>query len=82
MMYFNAAVYITAITIIFGFQLQDYISETPLFNILACSLGVHFGSQFLTFIVASIFRMPVHLRRMISGVKTKKINKAFREVDA
>jgi hypothetical protein len=32
--------------------------------------------------VALIFRMPIHLRRMISGVKTKKINKAFKEVDA
>ncbi len=32
--------------------------------------------------VALIFRMPMHLRHMLAGVRTKKINKAFREIDA
>lgn len=25
--------------------------------------------------------MPLHLRKLVSGVKTKKINKAFKEID-
>jgi hypothetical protein len=31
--------------------------------------------------VALIFRMPLANRRLVAGVRTKKINKAFREVD-
>jgi hypothetical protein len=36
----------------------------------------------ITIPVALIFRMPLHLRKMVSGVRTKKINKVFKEVDA
>jgi len=36
----------------------------------------------ITIPVALIFRMPLELRRMIAGVKTKKVNKAFKELDA
>ena len=32
--------------------------------------------------VALILRMQMELRRHMAGVRTKKINKAFREVDA
>ena len=32
--------------------------------------------------VALILRMPMELRRHLAGVRTKKINKAFRELDA
>jgi hypothetical protein len=35
----------------------------------------------ITIPVACIFRMPLDLRKMISGVRTKKVNKAFRTVD-
>ena len=35
----------------------------------------------ITIPVALIFRMPLHLRRMIAGVRTKKINKAFQMID-
>jgi hypothetical protein len=31
--------------------------------------------------VALIFRMPLELRKKIAGVRTKKVNKAFREID-
>ena len=36
----------------------------------------------ITIKVALIFRMPLHLRTLVAGVRTKKINKVFREVDA
>ena len=32
--------------------------------------------------VALIFRMPMSLRRLVSGVRTKKINKVFKHIDA
>jgi len=32
--------------------------------------------------VALIFRMPMDLRRLLAGVRTKKINKVFKEIDA
>ena len=35
----------------------------------------------ITIPVALIFRMPLRLRMMVSGVRTKKLNKAFQMVD-
>ena len=40
-----------------------------------------YGIWPITFIVALIFRIPLSDRKMIEGVKTKKLNKAFAEVD-
>jgi len=31
----------------------------------------------VTIPVALIFRMPLHLRNLVAGVRTKKVNKAF-----
>jgi hypothetical protein len=44
------------------------------------SLGVHILSQISTFIVASIFRMPVSVRRIISGIKTKRLIKPSKKL--
>jgi len=44
--------------------------------------GVSLVVWVVTIPVALIFRMPLGLRRLVAGVRTKKINKAFRVIDA
>jgi len=65
LMYFYASLYITALTIIFGFQIQEMISENALFQVVALSIFLLPAVWIITIPVALIFRMPLHLRRMI-----------------
>ena len=52
-----------------------------MFQVVALSVFLLPAVWVITIPVALIFRMPVSLRGMVAGVKTKKINKAFKEVD-
>jgi hypothetical protein len=58
------------------------ITSNALFQVVALSVFLLPAVWIVTIPVALIFRMPLHLRRMIAGVRSKKINKAFKEVDA
>lgn len=81
MMYFYASLYIILLTLIFAFQVQEQISDNALFQVVVISFLLIIGVWVIAIPVALIFRMPMHLRKMIAGVRTKKINKAFKEVD-
>jgi len=50
--------------------------------VVTLSVGLVIAVWVITIPVALIFRMPLHLRQMVAGVRTKKVNKAFKEVDA
>ncbi|TNV73629.1 hypothetical protein FGO68_gene10225 [Halteria grandinella] len=81
MMYLYASLYIIMLTLIFAFGLQEYISDSALFQVIVLSFALIMLVWIITIPVALIFRMPLRLRRMIAGVRTKKLNKAFKEVD-
>lgn len=57
------------------------ITENALFQVVALAVFAIPSVWIITIPVALIFRMPLELRKLVAGVKTKKINKAFREVD-
>ena len=57
------------------------ITDNALFQVVALAVFMIPSVWIITIPVALIFRMPLELRKMVAGVKTKKINKAFRELD-
>ena len=48
---------------------------------MAVSVAILWGIWVITIPVALIMRMPMSIRKQIEGLKTKKINKAFIELD-
>jgi hypothetical protein len=62
LMYFYASLYITALTIIFAFEIQEMISENALFQVVALSVFLLPAVWVITIPVALIFRMPLQLR--------------------
>ena len=83
MMYLYTAMHITFLTLIYAFNLESYVlPDMPLIQYIFVSVFCIFAVWVITIPVALIFRMPMDLRRKIAGVKSKKINKAFVEVEA
>ena len=83
LMYLYTALHATFLTLIYAFNVESYVfQDIPLFQLLAVSIFCIVAVWIITIPVALIFRMPMKIRRKIAGVKTKKINKAFGEVDA
>jgi hypothetical protein len=62
LMYFYSSLYITLLTLIFGFGLQEYISDQALFQVVVLALALIILVWIVTIPVALIFRMPLHLR--------------------
>ena len=62
LMYFYASLYITLLTVIFGFGLQEKIADSALFQVVTLSVLLLVVVWVVTIPVALIFRMPLHLR--------------------
>ena len=83
MMYLYTALHITFLTLIYAFNVESYVfPDMALFQYIFVSCFCIFAVWVITIPVALIFRMPMEVRRKIAGVRSKKINKAFAEVDA
>ena len=83
MMYLYTAMHITFLTLIYAFNVESYVlPNMPLIQYIAVSVFCIFAVWIITIPVALIFRMPMEIRRKIAGVKSKKLNKAFKEIDA
>ena len=81
LMYFYSSLYIIIVTGVFAFDIQDMVTQNALFQVVGLAMFAQLAVWVITIPVALIFRMPLHLRKMITGVRSKKLNKAFPEVD-
>ena len=82
LMYFYSSLYIIIVTGVFAFDIQDMVTKNALFQVVGLAVVAQIAVWVITIPVALIFRMPLHLRMMVTGVRSKKVNKAFAEVDA
>jgi len=72
---------ISSLIYVIGIQRRVFPVSMDLLHWSGTAHAAMFGAWPLGIIVALIFRMPMDSRRLIEGVRMKKLNKAFRAVD-
>eukprot|EP00347_Sterkiella_histriomuscorum_P002038 403369714 len=82
-LYISVHLLITSIAFILGYiDTFAEIIEDSLFTTLGAAILTLMGAWIIGIPVALIFRMPLSIRKQVQGVRTKKINVVFREIDA
>eukprot|EP00347_Sterkiella_histriomuscorum_P014233 403361664 len=84
LMYLYISLHLTISSIAFIMGYIDMFAEMigdSMISILGAAILTHIIPWFICVPVALIFRMPHSIRRQVEGIKTKKINKAFKEID-
>ncbi|CDW71957.1 neurohypophysial n-terminal domain containing protein [Stylonychia lemnae] len=81
-LYISMHLSITSVVYIFGYQqlIADLIGDST-FSTLAIAILPLIAAWIICLPVALVFRMPMTLRRELEGVRAKKINKVFKEID-
>eukprot|EP00347_Sterkiella_histriomuscorum_P015521 403356717 len=82
-LYISVHLLITSTAFVLGYidTFAEMIGDS-LFSTLGAAILTLMAAWVVCIPVALIFRMPMSLRRQIEGVRTKKINVVFREIDA
>ena len=82
LMYFYISLHLTIITIVYMFNLMDeFLDGGNVFSQVTITSATIWGIWIITIPVGLVFRMPLSIRKQIEGIKSKKINKAFIELD-
>ncbi|CDW88093.1 neurohypophysial n-terminal domain containing protein [Stylonychia lemnae] len=81
-LYISIHLTITSVVYIFGYQqiVADFIGDST-FSTIAIAILPLIGAWIICLPVALIFRMPMAFRRELEGIRSKKINKVFKEID-
>ncbi|CDW88931.1 neurohypophysial n-terminal domain containing protein [Stylonychia lemnae] len=84
LLYLHISIHLSVMTFSYMFAYQDKLAiliDFSMVSTLAIGSIPLMVSWVLAFPVALIFRMPMEIRRQIEGVRAKKLNKIFQDLD-